>query len=101
MLALSTGWNRRTLSDIELGVSHKGDGMAEVVSTAKNLIAAAEGQLALTGDINSTVYMFRAKNYHGMVDRQEVSVVPQYTQMEIPLNAEEIINNVPELDEGE
>ena len=75
--------------------------MSDIIKFYKELIGSAEGQLALTGDINSTVYMFRAKNYHGMVDRQEVSVVPQYTQMEIPLNAEEIINNVPELDEGE
>lgn len=74
--------------------------MSEVVKSAKAFIATVEADLARDGEINSTVYIFRAKNHFGMTDKQEVTVVPQYTQMEIPMNAEEIINNVPELDEG-
>lgn len=85
---------------LKIGVSHKGDGMSDVVKTAKDFIATLEAELARDGEINSTVYIFRAKNHFGMVDKQEVVVTPN-NQMEIPMNAEEIIKNVPKLGEGE
>ena len=59
-----------------------------------------EAELARDGEINSTVYIFRAKNHFGMVDKQEVVVTPT-VGAEIPANAEEIIRNVPQLEEGE
>ena len=62
-LALCSGWDRRTLWDIETGVSHRGDGMSDVVKEAKEFIAAIEAELARDGEINGSVYMFRAKNY--------------------------------------
>ena len=99
MLAISTGWDRRTLWDIENGVSHKGDGMSDIVKQAKDLIGAAEAQLALSGDINATAYIFRAKNFQGMTDKQEVVVTPNIGLQEQP-NADEIINNVKRLKEG-
>ena len=84
---------------LKIGVSHKGDGMSDVVKTAKDFIATMEAELARDGEINSTVYIFRAKNHFGMVDKQEVVVTPN-TGMEEPMNAEEIIKNVPKLGEG-
>ena len=62
-LALCSGWDRRTLWEIESGAKHKGDGMADVVKNAKDFIANLEAELARDGEINSSVYMFRAKNY--------------------------------------
>ena len=82
------------------GLTHKGDGMSDVIKNAKDFIATMEAELARDGEINSTVYIFRAKNHFGMVDKQEVVVTPQ-TGTEIPTNAEEIIKNVPQLEEGE
>lgn len=99
MLALASGWDRRTLWDIENGVSHKGDGMSDIVKQAKDLIGAAEAQLVLSGDINATAYIFRAKNFQGMTDKQEVVVTPNTGLQEQP-NADEIINNVKRLKEG-
>ena len=83
----------------KIGVKHKGDGMADIVKRAKDFIATMEAELARDGEINSTVYIFRAKNHFGMVDKQEVVVTPN-TGMEEPMNAEEIIKNVPKLGEG-
>lgn len=81
------------------GLTHKGDGMSDVIKKAKDFIATMEAELARDGEINSTVYIFRAKNHFGMVDKQEVVVTPN-NQMEIPMNADEIIKNVPKLGEG-
>ena len=99
-LALCSGWNRRTIHDIETGVSHKGDGMSDIIKQAKDFIATCEAQLALTGDINSTTYIFRAKNFFEMSDRQEVVVTPNARGLEEPMNAQEILANVPQLSSG-
>lgn len=80
------------------GFTHKGDGMSDVVKNAKDFIATMEAELARDGEINSTVYIFRAKNHFGMVDKQELVVTPT-VGTEIPANAEEIIKNVPQLEE--
>lgn len=98
-LALCSGWDRRTLWDIETGVSHRGDGMSDVVKEAKEFIAAIEAELARDGEINAPVYMFRAKNYFGMVDKQEVVVTPNVDN-KIPDNVDDIINAIPKLDDG-
>ena len=82
------------------GLIHKDSGMSDVVKKAKDFIATMEAELARDGEINSTVYIFRAKNHFGMVDKQEVVVTPQ-TGTEIPANAEDIVKNVPQLEEGE
>lgn len=98
-LALCSGFDRRSLWEIEIGHTHKGDGMADVVKNAKDLIANLEAELARDGEINGSVYMFRAKNYFGMVDKQEVVVTPNVDN-KIPDNVDDIINAIPKLDEG-
>ena len=62
-LALCSGYDRRSIWEIENGYKHKGDGMADVIKNAKELIATLEAELARDGEINSTVYIFRAKNH--------------------------------------
>ena len=98
-LALCSGWDRRTLWDIESGASHKGDGMSDVVKNAKDLIAHLEAELARDGEINGSVYMFRAKNYFGMTDKQEVVVTPNVDN-KVPDNVDDIINAIPKLQDG-
>ena len=98
-LALCSGYNRRTIHDIEVGNTHKGDGMSDIIKEAKDFIATCEAQLALTGEINSTTYIFRAKNFYEMSDRQEVVVTPN-VENKIPDNVDDIINSIPQLKEG-
>lgn len=98
-LALCSGWDRRTIHDIETGVSHKGDGMSDVIKNAKDFIATLEAELARDGEINSTVYIFRAKNYFGMTDKQEVVVTPNNLPQS-DMNEEEILKNLPKLNKG-
>ena len=84
---------------LRLGLKHKGDGMADIIKKAKEFIATMEAELARDGEINSTVYIFRAKNYFGMADKQEVVVTPN-AGMQAQANAEDIIKNIPQLNEG-
>lgn len=99
MLAICSGLNRRTLHDIEVGNTHKGDGMSDVVIEAKELIGSIEATLALDGEINANVYNFRAKNYQGLTDKQEVVVKPDVDN-KVPDNVDDIIKAIPKLDEG-
>lgn len=99
-LALCSGWDRRTLWDIERGDIYKGTGLADVIKKAKDFIATLEAELARDGEINSTVYIFRAKNYFGMSDKQEIEVKPVIGN-DIPENTEDIINSIPKLKPSE
>ena len=99
-LALCSGMDRRTIHDIEIGNTHKGDGMSDVIKKAKDFIATVEAELARDGEINSTVYIFRAKNYFGMSDKQEIEVKPVIGN-DIPENTEDIINSIPKLKSSE
>jgi hypothetical protein len=69
------------------------------VKNAKDFIAAIEAELARDGEINGSVYMFRAKNYFGMVDKQEMVVTPN-VENKVPDNVDDIINAIPQLKEG-
>ena len=50
------------------------------IKKAKNTIATMDAELAQEGKIQPVVYMFRAKNYYGMKDQQEVVVTPNAQQ---------------------
>lgn len=95
-LVYALGWDRKDIWSLEHEQLHKGEGYSHVVKNAKDLIASAEGLLALDGELNSTVYIFRAKNYQGMTDKQEVVVTPNAIPQE-QLNADEIIKNLPQI----
>ena len=99
-LALCSGIDRRSLWDIETGLTNKNSGMSDIVKKAKDFIATCEAELARDGAINPTVYIFRAKNYFGMSDKQEVVVTPN-TGTQMPENAEEILRNVPQITDGD
>lgn len=55
----------------ELGVVR-----SDLIKKAKALLGALDGQLVTEGKIPQIVYIFRAKNYHGMVDKQEYVLTP-------------------------
>lgn len=100
MLALASGYDRRTLWDMEIGRTHIGEGYSDVIKSAKELIASVDGTLASENKMNATVYIFRAKNYYDMSDRQEIEVKP-VTGNQLPENSDDIINAIPELNSGE
>lgn len=45
-----------------------------IILAAKQQIAAFDAELAMMGKVNPVLYFFRAKNFYGMKDKQEVEV---------------------------
>ena len=55
-----------------------------MLKKAKNTIAAMDAELASEGKIQPIIYVFRAKNYYGLRDQQEVVVTPNTDQTYSP-----------------
>lgn len=66
-----------------------------IVQKAKDYIAFFDSQLAQSGKVPAPIYIFRAKNYTGMKDVQDVQITPNMNPS-IPEDAEEIIKKLPE-----
>ena len=50
---------------------------ADMIKKAKGFIAGFESEMVTEGKINPVVYIFRAKNYFGMKDQQDVVLKPE------------------------
>ena len=96
---LYTGYHRDWAMDIYRGHS-KGFSpeTAVIIKKAREYLATFDGKAALTGEINPIVYFFRAKNYYGMVDKQEIEVAPSASDQSIDaaaIRAKYLGNNAP------
>jgi hypothetical protein len=47
-----------------------------MIKKAKELLASFDAQMVTEGKINPVVYIFRAKNYFGLQDKQEYVLTP-------------------------
>lgn len=56
--------------------------------------------LQSVGKVPTGIYTFRAQNYYGMKNQQDIVVKPEIANA-IPENAEEIIDAIPELKSGD
>lgn len=72
-LALALGTAPQTLWDWEVRKT-KGSERSEMIKAAKIYLSAIDADLALLGLIDKVVYIFRAKNYYGMKDTQDVVI---------------------------
>lgn len=90
-MLLGTGYGHGYMNDIEVG-RRKGFSpeTAVILKKAKNFMATFDAKLAVSGKMNFLAYCFRAKNYYGMVDKQEHVISPT-TQDETQYNAEDIM----------
>lgn len=82
-LALAIGVVAQTLRDWEHrkeGAYSKSYWVTEetslIIKKAKQMIASMDAELALEGKIQAIVYIFRAKNFYGMKDQQDLVVTP-------------------------
>lgn len=80
-MMLSTGFGHSYMNDIESG-RRKGfsPDTAAILKKAKNFMATFDAKLAVSGKMNFLAYCFRAKNYYGMVDKQEHVITPNATE---------------------
>lgn len=74
-LAMGLGIVRQTLWNWENGIGCSSERM-DLIKRAKEFIAGFESEMVTEGKINPVVYIFRAKNYFGMKDQQDVVVAP-------------------------
>ena len=73
-MALSLGIDRTTLWDWTQRTKNRE--RAEMIQRAKEILAAIDAKLVTEGKIIPVTYIFRAKNYYGMKDQNEVVLTP-------------------------
>lgn len=78
-LSLALGTVRRTVWDWEQGIGCS-QTRTNMIKKAKQILAAIDAELVSSGKIPQVVYIFRAKNFHGMTDQQEITVTAQNGQ---------------------
>lgn len=74
-MALALGTSRQTLTRWENELTHNRE-RAELIHQAKEVLAAIDAKLVSENKIPQVTYIFRAKNYFGMRDQQEVVMTP-------------------------
>jgi len=80
-MCLALSMPRTTVFDMESGRTRGFSSFtSDIIKKAKNLIASMDAELAQEGKIQPVVYMFRAKNYYGMKDQQDVVLTPNQAE---------------------
>lgn len=76
-MCLSTGFSQSTCWDWENG-RNKGfsSETSQIIKKAKEMLKTFDAKLVISGKLNFLAYCFRAKNYYGMVDKQEMVLTP-------------------------
>ena len=74
-MALALGTTRTTLWQWEHERT-QGPVRSNMIKIAKQIVAGIDAKLAAEGKIPQVVYIFRAKNFYGMKDQQDVIVTP-------------------------
>lgn len=77
-LSLALGIDRKTMYNWETGKTRAqfSDYRLHVIKKAKDYIAFLMSDLVMEGKINPVTWIFYAKNYFGMSDKQEVILTP-------------------------
>ena len=89
-MAMYTGYTYATVWDWETGRRPGFSSQtAEIVKKAKEYLKMFDAKLVVSGKVNPIVYFFRAKNYYGMQDKQEVEISSTNNQ-EHDMSAEDI-----------
>lgn len=69
-MALALGIIRTTLNEWERG--SLGSRRMDIIKKAKVLLSSIDAKLVASGELNPVTYIFRSKNYYGMVDKTEI-----------------------------
>lgn len=75
-LALALGVTRETLHSWETGTTQSAR-RSDIIKRAKDTIASYDADMVSIGKLNPVPYIFRAKNYYGMKDQQEITIEPK------------------------
>lgn len=75
-LALALGVARDTLHSWERGETQS-KRRSDIIKNAKDCIASYDAEMVTAGKMNPVPYIFRAKNYYGMKDQQDITIEPK------------------------
>ena len=75
-MVMALGAVKSTVWNWENGIQCSSERM-NLIKKAKEFIASFESEMVTEGKINPVVYIFRAKNYFGMKDQQDVVLRPE------------------------
>lgn len=79
-MAMCTGYTYDTVYDWETGRNHGfSPETSDIIKKSKNFMRTFDAKLVISGKMNFLAYCFRAKNYYGMVDKQEMVFTPNTT----------------------
>ena len=94
-LASALGTTYNTLSGWENGErdGKLGNSCSLIIKKAKQFIAEFDEMLAMEGIDNAILFMFRAKNYYGMRDLQDIQLTAN-TQLQPTMSMQEIADKV-------
>ena len=70
-MALELGMTNQQLNGW-IANNTKGEVVSLMLQKAKQIIAAQDAELALRNRLNPVLYIFRSKNFYGMVDKREI-----------------------------
>lgn len=68
-----------------------------IIKRAREIFAAYDGTMAISGKINPVAYIYRSTNFYGMVNKQSVALEPITDQGSSPRTPEEIARDLPDL----
>ena len=89
-MCMSTGYAQSTIWDWENGRRQGfSNSTAEIIKKAKDVLKTFDAKMVIAGKLNFLAYCFRAKNYYGMVDKQEMVLTPN-THNDSDYSAEDI-----------
>lgn len=77
-MCLCLGVDRNTVLTWEHG--NLGRVRMSIIKKAKEILASIDAELVATGHMNTVAYIFRAKNFYGMKDQQDIVVTPNLGQ---------------------
>ena len=89
-MCLALGTVRQTVFDWEHNCT-KGRVRADMIKKAKEILAAMDAELVSKGKIPQVTYIFRAKNFFGMQDQQELVLTPN-NKLGDEVNEQEIVD---------
>ena len=90
------GYHRNYVLEIEAGhVPGFSPATKDIIRQAKQILASIDAELAQEGKTQPVVYMFRAKNFYGMKDQQDVVVTPNTVHQSDPATIEAKYDELP------
>ena len=96
-MANALGYHRNTILEWEQGLQRGfSPATKEIISQAKQILASIDAELAQEGKTQPVIYMFRAKNFYGLKDQQDVVVTPNTGTTSDPKTIEAKYEELPE-----